>query len=314
MIKLPQLLSRRPRIASQFAAESDVEDGRQRWLLISNCQGYGMANCLRLYTDNVHIESYAPLDFEEHSATISSRLNRYDRLLISPALTNHPGLGIDFSEREGVSWLPTFRFDGYHPDACHLESDGTRVLGPLRGLQSLICFVAFQAGLSEQKTRSLYTESIYSQLGYWDRWDAERRRLLSLFRGQGYDVGGLFVQWCRGGPFMHTINHPHIRCLADVARLVLERMGEPFRDNPMLPHDNLAIGPNFPIYPEVGVRLGVRGSYRFKVPGEYRCIDLDEFVHQSFNTYRGLESLQLASGSRHLAPVAESLREILDEE
>jgi len=52
------------------------------------------------------------------------------------------------------------------------------------------------------------------------------------------------------------------------------------------PVDNLALGPAFPVYPELARRIGVsQGSYLFKLPG-YRCLNLSEFLGKCFELYR----------------------------
>lgn len=95
-----------------------------------------------------------------------------------------------------------------------------------------------------------------------------------------------FVRWSRSGPFMHSVNHPKITVQLDIARMLLSRTGLQIMESGIIPHDNLTNGPVFPLYPEIGARLGVAGSYNFKGGGSYRAKDLKQFVSESFTVYR----------------------------
>ena len=76
------------------------------------------------------------------------------------------------------------------------------------------------------------------------------------------------------------------------------------------PHDNLLNGPIFPIYPEIAESLSVPGSYAFKVPGDYRLIDLKQFIIGSFEAYRKHDPAKLEAWgpqARRLDAISESL-------
>src|SRR3546814_6396142 len=79
-----------------------------------------------------------------------------------------------------------------------------------------------------------------------------------------------FNEWGRQGAFMHTVNHPAVNCIRDVAKALLAESGMRPIDSCVLPHDNLLNSAIFPVYPEIGEVYGVSGSYNFKINGEYR--------------------------------------------
>ena len=92
---------------------------------------------------------------------------------------------------------------------------------------------------------------------------------------------------------MHSINHPKLFVLADLARVLLEREGiESLPDVEQYVDDQLAEGPVWPVYPEVGQRLGVAGHYLFK-RARALCSDaqpvlmlgLKDFVQESFQAF-----------------------------
>lgn len=257
---------------------------RQPWLLLYNCQVMGLGNSLNLLSDEIDVEYFDPGSFRKQGNSILNRLQGFDRILVAPQLESE--LGEEWLGNDKIWRVPTISFNAYHPDICYLLDSGSSLKGPLGDYHSLIAYGAFKCGLSEASTRDLYHEAIYERLGYFDRWDHARSTLLQNFASHGFDIAAKFVDWSRGGPFMYSFNHPRVRCVRDVAEAILARAGlEPaYRD--ALPHDNLANGPIFPVFPEIAARLGVEGSHLFKLGGKYQFIRLDEFISESFRIYR----------------------------
>lgn len=84
----------------------------------------------------------------------------------------------------------------------------------------------------------------------------------------------------------HSVNHPSINMLSDLARLMAQKAGLPVLDHSLLPHDNLANGPIFPVYAEIAMELGLtNGAYCFKAANQYTTLSLSEFIHGSFQKY-----------------------------
>lgn len=95
-----------------------------------------------------------------------------------------------------------------------------------------------------------------------------------------------FVRWSRiRGGFAHVPSHPKMQCIKDIAEALIVDAGLPVQRTEVIPHDNLANGVIFPVYPEIASRLGTFGDYRFKPPRRYRFMNLDEFVSRSFEFY-----------------------------
>lgn len=94
---------------------------------------------------------------------------------------------------------------------------------------------------------------------------------------------------------MHTINHPLPVVLASVAKQMAAKAGliSPNAPRSMPTIDTLAASVIWPVYPEIGARLGIRGDYLFKK----MCAPLDlsdgrgpflrqqPFVEQSFTIF-----------------------------
>jgi hypothetical protein len=244
----------------------------------------GLGNSLNLLSDEIDVEYYDPGSFRKQGKTILNRLQSYDRILVAPQLERE--LGEEWASHEKVWRVPTISFNAYHPDICYLLDSGSSLKGPLGDYHSLIAYAAFACGRSEARALALFRESIYENLGYFQRWDPARKALLDNFTDHGLDIAATFVEWSRNGPFMYSFNHPRVHCVRDIAVAILARAGlaPVYRD--ALPHDNLANGPIFPVYPEIAARLGVDGSYLFKVGGKYQFIRLEEFVSESYRIYR----------------------------
>lgn len=263
---------------------------RKSWLMIFNCQGYGLSNCLELLCPEIKVQFYTADAYRQQSGTINANLDHYDRIVITPDLEK--STGIDLQNRDNVLRIPPLLFYGFHPDLCWLFHNGNFLKGPTGGYHSAITYASFQAGLDERQTLELFNDNTYERLGYYNEWDRERGRLLELYRGLGLDLSRHFIEWSRKGLFMYTSNHPTIICLRDLAKSILSQTGSRILDTDLLPPDNLANGQTFPVYPEIGSRLGVRGNYLFKLAGKYEWIHLDEFTHESFKLYRSSSPLK----------------------
>ena len=281
-----------------FARQSTTERSqRQRWLLTSNCQAMGLGNCLNLLSDEISVEYYDPANFRKQARSLQQRVTGFDRVLIAPQLEH--SLGVDFGACGEIWRVPTIAFNAYHPDICYVEANDKPLKSPLGDYHSLIAYAAFRVGLDLKRTLALYREEIYAALGYLDRWDHARDRLLGTFRDHGFDISQPFIAWTRGEPFMHSPNHPRIHCLRDVACGILARAGLEASYLASLPHDNLANGPIYPVYPEIGSRLGTHGDYLFKPGGTYQFLRHEAYLAACFDLYRSSPGTALNKAFAH---------------
>ena len=259
--------------------------GRQKWLLLFNCQAQGLANSLSVLCEDVDVEYHDPVSLQKHLAAIRERASTCDRVVVAPGLVDQ--LGAELAGRGNVTLVPSPLFFGYHPDFCDLEAGG-RELNPRygSGYNSVLAYAAFHHGMDESAALALYREDVYDALGYFDAWCAARHFFIERYEQFGFDIASRFIAWSRTGAFMHTPNHPKILVLRDLAALILERLGMDTVQTDAMPHDNLANGAVLPVYPEIGLRLGVRGSHLFKRGDAYRFASLRDFIAESFRMYR----------------------------
>src|SRR5206468_3525353 len=114
--------------------------------------------------------------------------------------------------------------------------------------------------------------------------EAQRDETTNYFARFGYDIGGIFRKASRGRSFMHTIDHPDIVLMTEMAKVVLRRFDRPYREQAPAPVDALA-NVSWPIYPEVGEWLGVAGDYRFRPLDRYITLDLNEYLEEAFASF-----------------------------
>ena len=245
-----------------------------------NCQAVSLAACLTLMNPGARIERLAPSD-------------RPDALSDDIFFRQNDGRTTDASDCRPANEFvyPRILFSGFHPDVVRIaDPDGPARL-PMGGRHSSIVLYAWSRGMSAEATAQLFTEPVFEKLGYFDRWAPAKRMVLDEGRSIGFPLEEMFAAWERRGRFMHSLNHPVLSVMADVARELMKRAG--LRPAVELPEEYL-VDPAltqaiWPLYPEIGRRLGVQGAYAFKAahaPGQMPVVmDLDEFIRSSFAAY-----------------------------
>jgi hypothetical protein len=267
-------------------------------VVISNCQAFGVANAVQALT-GIRTTSLTIADLEKAPEEDLERYADADILLVARKASRRiSGHRIEAK----ASWIPMISFNGYHPDVVYLQRGGTRAKGVLGEYHSALAFAAFRCDRSVRSTVELFNAETYRQAGYLDAWDPARESLFRQFKASGLALEDRFYAWSRSTPFMHTVNHPAIRVLTDVAAAALREIGQPIERATEFP-DNLANGAVFPVYPEIGEALGVPGSYRFKLPTSSQTLSLEEFVKASFAAFAA-EGPLLAPVPRSAALVA----------
>ena len=252
----------------------------RRWLLVYNCVHVGLQNCLGLLHGDLQVDALDFASFEKRFAEFEPRLAGYERIVTAPHFVANAC--IDFSRVAPVTALPLTAFEAYQPDLCYLTVDGEVLRGPMFDYHSKLVTAAWRRGLSQEQAKALFHAGWYERAGYFDIWEGCKAHYLGSYLQAGLDLAPRFPGWTREGAFMHSVNHPAIRVVADIARALLAQSGLEARETDFLPHDNLKNAPVWPVYPEIAEALGVRGSLLFKVHNGYRFLDLDEFVAGSY--------------------------------
>ena len=278
----------------------------RNWLLVFNCTNIGLANCMKLLAPGVEVDSIDFGRFLKDYRSYAKKFDDYDLILTAPHFLRNEC--VDFTTVGRVRTIPVPYFDAYHPDLCYL-TDGTGFIkGPMGDYHSKIITAAHRKGLPKARVRSLFDRHHFERFGYFTRWEPARARLLREFSEAGFDVSRQFRNWSLRGPFMHSVNHPSIEVVHDIARCVLASEGLVDNQANVLPPDNLLNGAVFPIYPDVAEHLSVAGSYQFKLAAQFRCMGLDGFIDASYDLLSGLERRNITAHSGHQP----SLQRVMD--
>jgi len=256
----------------------------ERWLVMSDCQTVGLANCLQAQVSGIEISPLDPGRFNSQSCRANYRMRGFDRLLINPAILRAvPKAKINRITKHVQ--LPSITFRGYHPDLIYIFNRGRPLGGPTSHYHSAIVYACYLQGIGPADVTSYFNGHFFERCGYFNVWAGERDRLFVEFESVGLNIRPYFGDWGRRSAFMYSYNHPRIQPLYDMASELLKSLEISPNRSDLFPHDNLAGNTIFAVYPEIGEALGVRGQYEFRAAGNYRSIDLNEYIGECYLLY-----------------------------
>jgi len=261
-----------------------------RIVITSNCMIGGLTSALTALLPSVQFVAIPYVGIDENY--LADELAIADAWLVSaPAELQAAAL-----KRTGNSALrhipfPDVYFNAFHPDQIYaFMLDGSLVEGATGPYNSAIALWAWQHGLNAQQTISLFTPEIFGALGYHDRWQVSIDRLRHDFVPFPHlDYRDLIIPLQRTGAFMHTVNHPKVTALAQLARLLAKQI-DPTVDTESIPVENMMVDGLFmasvswSVYPSVANALGIKGAFMWKLE-DHSVIGLEEFVQRSFAKY-----------------------------
>lgn len=279
-----------------MAKDIPAKDKTQKILVMSNCATSGLANSMRMLNQNIDVR-VCPLSNIAAIDRVIANQKWFDVTFLLPAVSRrYPEVEAKLKAVSGqIVYSPTLYFDGYHPDLCYVMNGRKRLNSPIGDYHSGICFAAYTAGLSAEDTVQLYHSETYERIGYYDVWATSRDVLLNDFSSHGHDIRDDFLRWSKSGPFLYSVNHPRIQPLFDISKKLFAAANIPFIEPPFPPNDYLSNGPWFPVYPGIAENCGVEGSYLFKKKQEASFLDLNAFVHESFEIYENAANPTLAA-------------------
>lgn len=276
---------------------------KEKWLVMSNCQTFGLASSLALLCPHIHVDICDIFSLYTHTQVWKDKFPEYSRLIVNPEMQGDGH--VDFSIMPNVTWVPGLAFAGFHPDLLYIRLDGKPIKSPMDDYHSLLIYCSFKLGFDQIKTRKLFCEETYKKIGYYTRWDEESRELIDLFMPFGIDLRSDLVKWMRKGNFMHSVNHPKMHALHAMATIVAKNLvGDQIVLSDIIPHDNLISGPVYPVFPEIAERYGAGiGSYVFKAALAANVMSLEDFIAGSFQAYDTLtvgDSKKLKGKNPHM--------------
>lgn len=196
-------------------------------------------------------------------------------------------------------FIPVVDFPAFHPDITYaFDRQGRLVRGPMGPYNSNLVLYAFLAGLEAKDALSLFTSEVFQAAGYLDGWNYCQSALLNRGSDIGFPLESMLAAWTRRGCFMHTINHPKLFVIEDIARAALKRAGIRCRPESCVDYVNDSLLYSvWPVYPEIAAEYSLSGGYAFRrqpnmAParasnGQY--LDLEAFVYESYASYTALE-------------------------
>jgi len=283
---------------------------RERWILLSNCQTLSLARAISAVADGVECEGCDIWQMAERLAADPDYFRRFDFGLVLANLRDFPGFPSDRLPDHAL--VPCFNFSGYHPDCCYVTAAGERITdGPIGPYHSMIALAGFKEQIGPVATARFFNGRIYQQAGYYRQWASQRDRMIARFAEFDLDISGIFRRAGRGRSFMHTIDHPDIVLMIELAKVILRGLDRPYRDSTPLPVDALA-DLSWPVYPEVGEQLGVLGEYRFRPTGLYAALDLDEYLEVAFACFDRWDRSELRVGWQ-VQPRLQHIRQLIRE-
>ena len=275
-----------------------------RVVVLGNCQAAGLAAGLRALSPDLEIDdrSVGDIDFTDEGqvARLIADLSAYDLALIQsiggPA---RPQLAETIaSVRDGVGpgarrW-PVLAYNGLHPDCVYVLRDGRTIDGAMGPYHSALACAAWLEGLPPSRAVALFNAFVFAGLGYFDTEAAAgafRRRAAD----DGLDLDGVLTA---PTPFMHTINHPVIAVLMEIARQLLDHEGLARVDDAVAPPDPLLQLPVWPIHPEIAMRHGLVSAepvdVETLVAAEYAALERDLAAHGALDFARTSPPVQRA--------------------
>ena len=269
------------------------KDAVYHFVSIGNCQALRISEIL-LETFPYHgtygIELLPDNVYKMHAGDYNSVLKNARTILIIGS-ADHPisRFVSSVTDVSKISYIPAVSFAGFHPDNDYIINKNTNkpISGPLGHYQSMLIFWGWKNGFSITETERLFSSEMFEAVGYYDLYQSSHKALLDRFKSYPYPLEQAFLKWRSRGCFMHSVNHPKLYVLADLARIFLEKAGY------KIPPDIETYVPDqftnhgcWPVYPEIGERLSIEGSYSFKKAGkEPVFLTLPEFIEQSFAVY-----------------------------
>jgi Polysaccharide biosynthesis enzyme WcbI len=270
-----------------------------RFFVLGNCQVDGLTKFLRVlhptgYVETGHLWNLRR-DFENEDRLLAY-LHTFDFVVLQDFGNDVLGTLDSDAVRAaipGALTIPVILFSAFHPDLVYALSTapgtpGNRVIRSAIGdYQSALVVYGYLQGLTIEQTIALFRPEVYRALGYTNMWSESESFLLDSFRRFGWAPEDSYMRWVRQGVFMHTINHPKLCVIADIARMILKRCDIEYNDDPMEDRtvDPLMASPIWPVYPAIAEMYGLRGSMNFKRDELDQKVQLflalPEFVYQT---------------------------------
>lgn len=189
--------------------------------------------------------------------------------------------------------IPSLHFRGLHPDIAVVPGfRGPLTFSAPNTQASLVTLAARALDMGAADTAALFRSDIYRELGFFDLYKTEKKRILALFLSHGINLTEEFAGWEKIGDFFYVCHHPRAVVLIDILRRALAgryldaAAFAASADLARLQTDHLATMEIWPVYPELAKPLGFGGSLtwvRGARPAPIQ-LSLGDFIEATFET------------------------------
>ncbi len=280
-----------------------------RIAVIGNCQSYGVAYAMKLLDPSATVEHYLAIGKSHATVRVFAKtLENYDYVFSHEFPAGHlkdGGVNELRGHFGGLILFPSITFQAFHPDLIYLldETQGYAQLhGPQGPYHTALGVFAYRKGLSLEEANALFNRNVMEAVGYLDMWDSAASELIDYAKlNFAMDLSFELLTWARRGVFMYSSVHPKDFVLFDVAKKLFAKVGLPARELDFEYYSirDLARREIFPIYPAIAERLGVPGSYLFKLPnlqlsaGVGDFLNLPQYLSACYKIYQSSKPSQL---------------------
>lgn len=262
--------------------------------IVGNCQIGGLEKAFNLVTKDFTARSYflAGLGATHDAASFAKEMRTYDLVYAHPS--DDPKFGAEALRSAGVAVkeIPVVAFPAFQPDMVYAQKinpdGGSEILrSPVGDNHSALILYGHHLGLNAQQIAALFCEDIYRAVGFFDAWTPAWEALVETGKRADLPLESMMLSWSRRGGFMHTLNHPKIIVLADIARAIARKEGATLRPGTSDAYlvDDLMTSTIWPIYPPIAQHLGLEGSLLFKRASLTEFYDLEQMISESIIVY-----------------------------
>ena len=279
-----------------------------RVAVVGNCQAIGVADCLRRLCPDIEVvsHSWGSIAGVEQANALAKELQACD--LVFSQFTKRADYGDLRTARlrelcPRTLLFPKVIFTGFHPDMIAMEG----VYSPLGVSHSGLILTAQLLGVPVGRVADLFNAYVYAVAGYFEEFAKAETYLLQSAAVTDAPLDDALPEWRTRGIFVHVPSHPTVQALSSIAEMLALKAELAPRIGGDLPPDRLADSVVWPLYPEIGARLGVEGGLRFKPTGVgAAAIELDEMIERSYRAYAGCDQETLRTP--RAVELAEALR------
>jgi hypothetical protein len=267
--------------------------------VIGNCQSRGIASVLELMLPGYTLSNSFSDRPQKKVVDLVPFLRDAGTLLVQSSKMKEVELAAkELGVAPRLLPFPEIYFTGFHPDM--ISAGGAKhghesVLSPMGRNHSAICLYGWWSGFTVDQVISLFNADVYDHLGYHNHLEHSRSELMKSAEACGMDLSAAYDEWMTGDCFMHCVNHPKSKVLAELARQMVVKLGLTpamhYPEQHLL--DRLQNIMVWAFYPEIAEAMGKKGEYvfsysgRIQTPtGEKRYFGIEDFVWSSFQAYQ----------------------------